>query len=83
MASIVDRANELLHHSDIMLALITNKIVALPLQTTLAPILSLPLILANLARTDEVHIIPTPFTEAIVFEITEIIKYLRPDYRPE
>jgi len=79
----VDRVDEMIKHSGIMLALLTMKSVVLPIETVLAPILSLPVIIANLFRTDKVHVLPTPFTEALVFEITEVIKYIRPDYRPE
>lgn len=78
----VDRADEIIRHFGVMEALLMMKAFVLPFQCTLAPILSLPVILMNLFRTDKVHVIPTPFTEAIVYEITEIIKYARLDYRP-
>ncbi len=82
IAIIIDRINELIGHTNNAMALVINKMIVLPTQITMAPVLSLPLILANIVKGDKVHIIPTPFTEAIVFEITEIIKYLRPGYKP-
>lgn len=82
IAVTVDRADEIIKHFGVMESLLIMRVLTLPFQCTLAPILSLPVILMNVFRTDKVHVIPTPFTEAIVYEITEIIKYARFDYRP-
>jgi hypothetical protein len=78
----IDRVDEIIKHAGIAESLLLMKILTLPCQCTLTPTFSLPIIIAGLFRPDKTHIIPTPFTEAIVFEITEIIKYLRPRYKP-
>jgi hypothetical protein len=43
----------------------------------------LPVIIARIVGGQNVKIIPTPFTEAMVFEINEVLKYIDPNYSPQ
>ncbi len=78
-----DRVSEIGEHSTILVALLILRIITLPTWTTSAPTLSLPVIIARIVGGQNVKIIPTPFTEALVFEINEVLKYINPNYTPE
>ncbi len=78
-----DRVNEIGEHSTLLVALLILRIITLPTWTTSAPTLSLPVIIARIVGGQNVKIIPTPFTEAMVFEINEVLKYIDPNYSPQ
>jgi hypothetical protein len=76
----VDRMAEIVEHSVLLFKNVIMKIFTLPTQAILSPILSIPMLIAEAINPKGVSVIPTPFTENVVHEMQELLKYFDPNY---